>query len=35
MLQWKPRVSAFAATMVLAAALLGEVRLGGLDQFTW
>jgi hypothetical protein len=35
MLQWKPRLFAFAPMMVLAAALRGEVTWRGLDQFTW
>ena len=35
MLEWKPRLFASAAMMVLTAALLGEVTWGGLDQFTW
>jgi hypothetical protein len=35
MLQWKPKLIALVAVLVLIAALLGEFWFDLADQFTW
>jgi hypothetical protein len=35
MLQWKPKLIALVAILVLIAALLGELTCNLVDQFTW
>jgi hypothetical protein len=35
MLQWKPRLIALAAVLVLIAALTGQFTWDSIDQLTW